>query len=85
MEYLHLIEHDMFHYCPDDSRREFIKIPLDPTQNSCINFRIFLEKIDNFFGSDNFKETLFGDDANEYQYIPLRLEVFQFVKTKIIL
>lgn len=55
-------------YYPTDEKREFIKIPLDPEQDTCVALRKFLEKVDLFFGSDDMKKKLFGKKANMYQY-----------------
>lgn len=57
-------------YYPDDSKREFIKIPLDPTQPACVDLTKHLEKVDAWAGSEEMKKKLFGKRASKYQYQP---------------
>ncbi|MEM0354192.1 MAG: hypothetical protein QXW79_01285 [Thermoplasmata archaeon] len=65
------------HYYPDDSKREFIKIPLDPDQPACVELKKFLEKVDSWAGSSEIRRRLFGKKEDKYEYqscikIPLR-------------
>lgn len=55
-------------YCPDDSKREYMKIPLDPAQEACNELRAHLEAADEFYGSEEMKVKLFGKKANDYEY-----------------
>ena len=54
----------------DDTKREFIKIPLDDSQPSCVALRQHLKKADEFFGSDKLRKQLFGNRAKDYEYQP---------------
>ena len=56
-------------YYPDDSKREFIKIPLNDT-SACNDLRKHLEAADEWAGSDEMRKKLFGKRANKYQYMP---------------
>lgn len=55
-------------FYPDDSKREFIKIPLDPGQAACLELREHLEKADEWAGSDEMRKKLFGKRADKYQF-----------------
>ncbi|XWV26520.1 hypothetical protein QJ857_gp0547 [Tupanvirus soda lake] len=57
-------------YYPDDSKREFIKIPLDPDQPACVELRKHIQAADEWAGSEELKKKLFGKRAKEYQYQP---------------
>ncbi|AUL78306.3 hypothetical protein QJ856_gp0511 [Tupanvirus deep ocean] len=57
-------------YYPDDSKREFIKIPLDPDQPQCVELRKHIQAADEWAGSEEMKKKLFGKRAKEYQYQP---------------
>lgn len=57
-------------YYPTDDKREFIKIPLDSNQQSCVELRKHLELADEWAGSDEMRKKLFGKKANKYQYSP---------------
>ena len=57
-------------FYPDDSKREFIKVPLDPEQPACVNLRKHLEGADAWAGSSAMRKKLFGKRADEYQYQP---------------
>jgi hypothetical protein len=57
-------------YYKDDNDREFIKIPLDPNQQSCVELNLHLEKADEYFGSDAIRKALFGKKAEKYEYQP---------------
>jgi len=57
------------HFYPMDKQRHFIKIPLDPDQNSCIKLKKLLQKMDEYFGSKQFRKILFGTKYfDKYQY-----------------
>ena len=58
-------------YCPDDTRRGFIKIPIDVNQKSCSEFRDFLSRADDYFGSIEFKKKIFGSKYDRYEYQPM--------------
>lgn len=55
-------------FYPDDSKREFIKVPLDPLQPACVELIKHLEKVDNWAGSEEMRKKLFGKRASKYQY-----------------
>lgn len=59
-------------YCPDDSKREFMKIPLDPEQEACNELQAHLEAADEFYGSEEMKVKLFGKKAKDYEYQKLK-------------
>jgi hypothetical protein len=52
----------------EDSQREFIKIPLDPRQDSCRDLRNHLEDADEWAGSSEIRKKLLGNYANNYEY-----------------
>ncbi|QGR53836.1 hypothetical protein [Moumouvirus maliensis] len=58
-------------YYPDDSKREFIKIPLDESQESCRKLIEHFDKADQFFGSKNLRKKIFGNNCEQYQYQPI--------------
>lgn len=55
-------------YYPTDDKREFIKIPLDPNQPSCMELHKFIMKWDDYFSQDSIKKKLFGKYADRYTY-----------------
>ena len=57
-------------FYPDDSKREFIKIPLDPEQPACVELRKHFEEADEWAGSDEMRNQLFGKRADKYEYQP---------------
>jgi len=57
-------------FAPTDEKREFMKIPLDPEQSTCVTLRKHLEAADEFFGSDEMMKKLFGKRADKYIYQP---------------
>lgn len=61
-------EGDINNYYPNDSVREFIKIPLDPEQLACVELRKHIEAADEWAGSTEMRKKLFGKKAVEYQY-----------------
>lgn len=58
-------------YYDTDSRREHINIALDSNQSSCNELRILLERLDNYFGSENMRKKLFGKRCDRYEYLPV--------------
>ena len=59
-------------YYPTDGHREFINIPLDLTQDSCIELKKLLSRLDEYFKSDSFKTRIFGTrKINDYMYVPI--------------
>ena len=44
-------------YCPDDSKRLYIRLPLDPTQ-PISEFISMHEKFDNYFESQSVRDTI---------------------------
>lgn len=58
-------------YYPDDSKREFIKIPLDPEQPPCVELRKHIEAAEEWAGSEEMRIKLFGKKkADKYQFLP---------------
>jgi hypothetical protein len=57
-------------YYPTDQSREFLRVPLDD-QPATVALRAELEKADEFFGSDELKKKIFGQNADKYMYQPL--------------
>ena len=57
-------------YYPNNSKREFIKIPLDPEQDACIELRKHLEEADKWAGSEEMRKKLFGSGWKKYVYTP---------------
>jgi hypothetical protein len=57
-------------YFPDDSKRDFIRVPIDPAQKACVELEDFLEKVDELYGSEKIRKKLFGKRAKEYSYVP---------------
>ena len=58
-------------YCKDDTRRGYMRIPLDLNQGSCIEFRNFLSKADDYFASIEFRKKIFGNEYDKYEYQPM--------------
>lgn len=59
-------------YIMNDSDRNYIKIPHDPSQVSCNELFDMLEKIDIYMSKEETKKKIFGDNmSNMYQYVPL--------------
>ena len=54
---------------PDDTKREFIKLPLDPEQPACVKLRNFMERVDEYFGSEEVRKKVFGANASKYEYL----------------
>lgn len=61
-------------YVPDDSKREFIKIPMyegKDSTDSCKETLAFFEAVDKYCDTDKFRSALFGPgNAKEYAYCP---------------
>jgi hypothetical protein len=57
-------------YIPDDSKRSFIKIPLDPSQEKSMILQEKLESIDKLVG-DKLKKAILGKNYNKFDYTPL--------------
>ncbi|AYV85489.1 MAG: hypothetical protein Satyrvirus19_11 [Satyrvirus sp.] len=63
-------EKSVTNYYSDDSKREFIKIPLDDEQEGCVKFRKYLMELDKWASSEKTKMILFGKkNADKYQYV----------------
>lgn len=56
-------------YCPDDSKRLYIRLPLDPTQ-PISEFITMHERFDEHFKTQQVREVLFGKAAKNYDYTP---------------
>jgi len=72
-EYIKLTEYGIprkQQYYHSDVQRPFIYVTLNNNQKSCVDLEKFLEKIDNYFGSDEFKTEFFKKKINKYNYIP---------------
>jgi len=57
-------------YFPDDTKRNFIKIPLDLLQQSCVSLKHHLKKADDFFASDKTKKKILSF-TKKSQYVPI--------------
>lgn len=55
-------------YYPEDSKRLFIKVPLDESNSEVKTFCNFLKVIDEKLSSTEFKEKMFGGKASKYEY-----------------
>ena len=56
-------------HCPDDTKREFIKVPLDLSQKTCAELHEFLVRVDEYMASDEVSKKLFGaKKSSEYTY-----------------
>ena len=58
-------------YCKDDSQRMFIKVPLDQSIEEVRKFTEFLQTIDEWLGSEAFKQKVFESKASKYKYQPI--------------
>jgi hypothetical protein len=54
----------------NDSQRMFIKLPLDEKESKIKDLSDWLRSLDEYFGSDEMKEKLFGTKKDKYQYQP---------------
>ena len=57
-------------YAPSDDKREYMKIPVDPSQDTYDVVSKFLMAIDQEYSSDKMKKKLFGKRWEQYEYIP---------------
>jgi len=55
-------------FYPEDSKRSFIKIPIDPNQPNCVQLGNMLKQIDEIASSDKTKNFIFGKMAKNYGY-----------------
>jgi hypothetical protein len=60
--------HEEYH--PDDSKRNFMKVPLDPSQPACVEMHAFLEDVDEMMSSPETFTKLFGKKKDKYVYQP---------------
>jgi hypothetical protein len=60
-------------WCRIDSDRNFIKIPYDPDQESCVSLFKVLGEIDDYMV--NSCKQLFGSQSNKYAYVPIVKEI----------
>lgn len=57
-------------FFPDDSKREYIKVPIDPSQPACVELKNFIQKLDDWASSVQIKTQIFGKYADKYLYSP---------------
>ena len=55
-------------YIMNDSQRSFVKLPLNQEDPKIKELSDFLKKLDDKFGSDEYKNKLFGNKAKKYTY-----------------
>ena len=55
-------------YFDDDAKRLFVKVPLDQNNPKVKEFSEWLQQLDEHLNSDSFKEKLFGNKKDKYQY-----------------
>ena len=60
---------DLGEFVKEDSERQYIKVPFDKTQKSCLELQSMLEKIDEYVLSN--QENIFGETSKLYKYVPL--------------
>ena len=58
-------------YYPDDSKRDFVKIPLNQDIPEVKQLTETLQALDQRLGSAAMREKLMGDKANKYEYQPI--------------
>ena len=58
-------------YYPDDSKRDFVKIPLNQDIPEVKQLTETLQALDQRLGSNAMREKLMGDKANKYEYQPI--------------
>ena len=58
-------------YHQDDSKRTYIKLPLDQSLDETREFSNLLKSIDEYLGSDDMKQQLFGTSSSKYRYVGL--------------
>lgn len=57
-------------YWPTDDKRKFINVPLDPAQDACVELRKHIQKVEEFFGSNEMRKEIFGAREKQYQFSP---------------
>ncbi len=60
-------DEDKKNHTPNDSKREFMRIPLDPEQPACVELKGALDKIQAWLEDKATKATLFGKNAKKYK------------------
>jgi hypothetical protein len=58
-------------YHPDDSKRGYIKLPLDQSEDEVKQFSQTLKMLDDYLSSDEMREQLFGSMSSKYRYVGL--------------
>ena len=58
-------------YCPSDAYREYIMLPFDLSQSSCVTLKDTMKRADEYFASLPFKIKLFGSKAGKHMYHPI--------------
>ena len=58
-------------YYPDDSKRAFVKLPLDESVEETKQLIDLVKMIDEKLSSDEFKQKMFGAKASKYNYEPI--------------
>ena len=58
-------------YYPDDSKRDFVKIPLNQTDPELKKMTEQFQELDELLGSQEMREKVFGDKASKYEYQPI--------------
>jgi hypothetical protein len=54
-----------------DDKRAHIRIPFDEENEDHLKLMTFLQQVDEYLGSDEFKQQNFGKKANKYKYSPI--------------
>jgi len=54
-----------------DDKRAHIRIPFDEENEEHLKLMTFLQQVDEYLGSDEFKQLNFGKKANKYKYSPI--------------
>ncbi|GAI96933.1 unnamed protein product, partial [marine sediment metagenome] len=68
----------MDEFYPEDSDRAFIKVPLDPNQDGCVELKNMLSQIDESMKKQQFRKKIFGNKLwNSYTYQPLVRQPFE--------
>lgn len=57
-------------YWPTDDKRAFVNVCLDEEQEACRELRKHIEKVEEYFGSNEMKEKIFKGKAKQYQFSP---------------
>jgi hypothetical protein len=55
-------------YYPDDSKRDFVKVPLNQTDQEIKQFTEHFQELDELLGSQEMRGKIFGDKASKYEY-----------------